>query len=134
MCLCYSPVCQTRREAGSGPVVTVGEMVCVVVGFMARSLLAQMHGDPVPPYRMESGRADSAYRRDHGPKLGAKNHDLGRAAGAPSLRQYKLDQVHRVTALRRPAPSVSQPLVGTPQVNAQTLRTANRFVNRVGGK
>jgi len=36
------------------------------------------------------------------------------AALAPSLRQYELDQVQRVTALRKPA--VSQPLVGTPLV------------------
>jgi hypothetical protein len=56
-----------------------------------------------------------------------------RAAGAPSLRQYELDQVHRVTALRvafngNPR-SVSQPLVGTPRVNADRLRGASRLVN-----
>jgi hypothetical protein len=34
---------------------------------------------------------------------------------APSLRQYELDQVQRVTALREPAES--QPLVGTPLVS-----------------
>ncbi|MBA8878639.1 hypothetical protein FHW16_002351 [Phyllobacterium myrsinacearum] len=34
---------------------------------------------------------------------------------APSLRQYELDQVQRVTALQKPAES--QPLVGTPLVN-----------------
>ena len=73
-----------------------------------------------------------AARSPHIAETTAQNQGPDRAAGAPSLRQYELDQVHRVTALRRPAPSVSQPLVGTPQVNAQTLRTANRFVNRVG--
>ena len=41
-----------------------------------------------------------------------------RKALAPSLRQYELDQVQRVTALRKPA--VSQPLVGTPLVNASS--------------
>ena len=40
-----------------------------------------------------------------------------REASAPSLRQYELDQVHRVTALL--APAVSQPLVGTPLVKRQ---------------
>ena len=46
---------------------------------------------------------------------------------APSLRQYELDQVQRVTALRKPA--VSQPLVGTPLVNALSKAAAGRFVN-----
>ena len=66
-------------------------------------------------------------------EITAQDEGPDRAAGAPSLRQYELDQVHRVTALRQPAPSVSQPLVETPQVNNQTLRTADRFVNRFGG-
>jgi hypothetical protein len=38
-----------------------------------------------------------------------------RKAFAPSLRQYELDQVHRVPALPR-GPAESQPLLGTPLV------------------
>ena len=72
---------------------------------------------------MESGRGQHACRQDYGPD---------RAAGALSLSRYELDQVSRVTALRRPALSVFQLLVGTLQVKAQRLRTGNRFANRVG--
>src|SRR5690606_2736691 len=45
---------------------------------------------------------------------------MTRTPFAPSLRQYELDQVHRVTAL--PCGSAeSQPLVGTPLVKAQIV-------------
>ena len=47
----------------------------------------------------------------------------------PSLRQYELDQVRRVTALCVAAPSVSQPLVGTPRVSGARLCTKGSFVN-----
>src|SRR5688572_26624202 len=47
---------------------------------------------------------------------------------APSLRQYELDQVQRVTALRKPA--VSQPLVGTPLVTPATWTMKDGSVNR----
>lgn len=44
------------------------------------------------------------------------SHATGKAS-APSLRQHELDQVRRVTALPC-GPAVSQPLVGTPLVEA----------------
>jgi hypothetical protein len=52
--------------------------------------------------------------KDALPKSVRANATIAAAMSAPSLRQYELDQVQRVTALRKPPSRISAPCRDTP--------------------
>lgn len=84
-------------------------------------LLCSCIGDPVLCRKDEKTLLSTCRNRTSGIN--------SRKALAPSLRQYELDQVQRVTAPRKQA--VSQPLAGTPLVNASGWTGRRYLVKRI---